>query len=114
MHVLPTDAERARQPFEGVGDRIFVAEWRVSGAKLVEHHPKRIEVGAAVDRIALYLLGTHVGRRADQRARRAGPGRVVVGLLGDAEIEHFRVARAVACGGEKDVRRFQIAVHDSV
>ena len=83
---------------------------------LVEHRAKAEDVGPAVDRAPLGLLGRHVRRRADRRALvgerdRPRGRRVVIWLeqLRDAEVEHFHVAGR----RDHDIGRLQIAMDDA-
>ena len=66
--------------------RRLARERHRSGQQLVEDDPRRVEIGALVDRGAARLLGREVLRRADDRAglghlARAGPGDAEVGDL---------------------------------
>ena len=75
---------RAQHPDDGVGDR--VADERAdAGEHLVEHAAERPDVGALVHRLAARLLGAHVGRRAEHRARPRRRRSVIVGDRGCSE-----------------------------
>ena len=75
---------------------------------LVEHHPQRVEVGPAVEGLALGLLGREVRGRAHHRP---DVGQVVAGAAGqrggDAEVGHLHLA-VVA---DDDVAELHVAVH---
>ena len=66
----------------------------------------------------LGLLGTHVGRRADELLERGEErlvGQASRRRLGDAEVDHLRASRRVAVvDGHEDVRRLDVAVNDSL
>ena len=68
----------------------------VPGERLVEDHADGEEVAAMIERLAEGLLGRHVVGRADDHAalrQRGGVfGDVAADLLGNAEVEHLRVA----------------------
>jgi hypothetical protein len=76
--------------------------------QLVQHDPEREQVGAAVHRGSLELLGRHVGGAADDHAG-AGELRDLVEATGDPEIgeQHPPV------GGQHHVGRLDVAVHDA-
>ena len=73
---------------------------------LVEHAPKRPNVGAVIDPRALGLLRAHVGnstqRRVELRQLRT------LGQQGQPEVQHGNVALVV----DDDVGGFDVAVHD--
>ena len=86
--------------------------------QLEEHDAERPDVGARVDvpRRA-HLLGRHVERRAEHRARSREPGHFAarsprIGLR-HAEVEHLDLRRAADGAREKQVLRLEIAVHDA-
>ncbi len=87
----------------GVGD-----EGHRAGHRLVEHERQRVDVGPAVDRLALGRLGRDVARRAHHGARRLGPGRLGQGP-GHAEVGHPHPALLV----EEEVGRLDVAVHQA-
>ena len=95
--------------------RRLATEGRVAGEQLVSEAPKRINVRPVVGaRIAGSLLGRHIGRRADPRARHSqrggGPGVIArrVHRLGDPEIGDDRRAPR-----QEDVFRLDVAVRDA-
>ena len=101
-------------------EHVLAGERAAPGDHLVEHAAEREHVGAVIDLFAFDLLGRHVtgrthhlaGYRAHHR-RRARVGAPAnsgkLGQLGDAEVEHL----AVTVGGNEDVGRLQIAMHDT-
>ena len=87
-------------------DRRLAVERDLAGQQLVEHDPGRVQVGAAVDRVALGLLGREVLDRADDRA---GLGHLRgLARAGDAEVGDLGLALAV----DDHVLRLDVAVHD--
>ena len=80
-------------------------EGRGAHQHLVEDHPQRIEIGAYISRVALRLLGTEIGGRADHR-----PGLGQVGGLipnpGYPEVGHLHRAVRV----EHDISRLDVSV----
>lgn len=87
-----------------------VAEGVPVGEKLVEEDAERPDVAGGRDPLAAELLGRRVARRQEPIG---GPGRVPVGPLGvedlrDPEVEELRHA----VGGDEDVPRLQVAVHE--
>jgi hypothetical protein len=82
-------------------------EQRPAGQRLPGDHAQREQIGAAIDRAAGQLLGRHVRELALHDAL-IGGGRRVVGL-GDAEVEQLDHA----VGGDEDVARRHVAVHDA-
>jgi hypothetical protein len=104
---------------QDVGHRLALEEL-AAGEHLPQHHAEGPDVGPAVSRLARGLLGRHVGRRAENQARRRGVaghgGRqrqarvAVIGLprLGEPEVQHLD--RAV--GTELNVGRLEVAVDD--
>jgi hypothetical protein len=93
-------------------DRRRARERRTPGERLEENRAEREHVGPAVGRVAGDLLGRHVVRCADDdaREREAGlAGRVEADRFArQAEVEQLHAARR-----EKDVRRFQVPVHEA-
>src|SRR5688572_11165418 len=77
---------------------------------LEEHAPQRPQIGAPVDVLPANLLGTHVGRRAEDQAGLAQQGAVRPALqrLRQAEVEDLDAALR----RDSDVRRLEIAVDD--
>ena len=121
-----TSVERARTIFGG-GD--FITDKRISresapshgeqaGDHLVGDDAERVDVGRAVDRLALDLLGRHVLRRAEAHAGARQRLELQLALelrqLGEAEVEHLDLPRAAlaAVTDEDHVLRLEIAVHD--
>ena len=86
------------------------AERGLAGQQGVEDRAQAVDVGGRGDRPATPagLLGRHVGRRAEDRARL---GDLDVGLdpLGQAEVGDVRMALVV----DQDVRRLEVAVEDA-
>jgi hypothetical protein len=91
------------------GDRGIAPERRASGEQLEQHHAGRIEVGARVDRLALGLLWREVRRRSEDRSGLRHRG----GRVGDgprnAEVHDLHLTG----GGDHDVARLDVAVHDA-
>ena len=77
------------------------------GDRLDEHEAERVDVGLAVHRLALGLLGRGVAGRAEHCALRLGPGRLGEGA-GQAEVGDAEAA-VVA---EEQVGRLDVAVHE--
>ena len=82
-------------------------EGRPAGERLVEDHPQRVEVGAAVDRPAARLLRRQVRRGAELHPRPGEGG--VAEHLGDAEVGQ---QQAVVLGAQEHVLRLDVAVDD--
>ncbi len=89
-----------------------------AGGHLVEHHADREDIRAVIDRLALELLGRHVGQRADDhadagRGRRHRLGCIAVGFraveLDKPEVENTHAA-VVA---DHHVPRLEVAVDDA-
>ena len=79
---------------------------------LVQDDAEGVEVGLLVHLEALGLLRRHVGERADDVARHRE--RVLAGQVGDAEVRQLRhPAPPRAAGGDDDVLRLDVAVHDA-
>ncbi len=100
---------------QDVGRRRTV-ERTPAGQHLIQHAAEGPEVRPAVQTRATRLLRAHVASGAHHgaaggRQRRDGccPGRLVLGFH-QSEIEHFRVA----AGGDLDVGRLEVAVHQAV
>ena len=103
-----------------VGDHLAL-EQRPSGQHLEQDDSERPDVGPLVDRLAARLLGSHVGRRAEQDARlgvvlsdrrgerRAARDALALPRLGEPEVEHLD--RAV--GPDADVGGLEVAVDDA-
>ena len=94
-----------RLPLENAGDHVgtgLAAKRRASGQHLVEHAPKRPDVGPLVDRSPARLLRAHVPRGAENRARErtAAHRQSLIGHaggFGDSTIENGRLK----CGQTK-------------
>ena len=67
-------AARARESRRACPRRVSPANGRAAGQHLVQHAAERPDVGALVDRLAARLLGAHVGRGAENHARRVVAG----------------------------------------
>ena len=89
--------------------RQLAREGRSAVQQLVEDGPDRVDVGAAVDRLAAHLLGRHVGRGADDAV---GPGQAagVDQQLGDPEVHHLDLAERA----DRDVVGLRVPVDDVV
>ncbi len=75
--------------------------------QFVQQYAEAVDVGRGRDRAALRLLGRGIaGREKADRTRQDLAA--VVDQLGDAEIEQF----GFAAGGDKNIRRFDIAMHN--
>ena len=90
------------------------------GEQLVEQDAERVDVAAHVEvaRVAVGLLGAHVGQGAGEGAAVLADGRrrrFAAGDAGDAEVEHLHRGRAVGRGRGQhhDVRRLEIQVDDA-
>ena len=104
---------------ERFGD-VLAFEGAFSGQHLVQHNPKRPDVGALVNGLAPGLLRGHVGRGAYDHPRRCaligqrgGVGVRCAGRghgLGEAEVEDLD--RAV--GADLDVRGLEITMNDAL
>ena len=84
-----------------------------AGEALVEHTAERVDVGAAVELLALDLLGRGVlgGPDEDPGLRQRARGTV----LRHAEVGEVDVRRLVAvAGGEQDVRRLDVPVDEAL
>ena len=71
-----------------------------------------VDVGPGVDLLGPDLLGRHVEGRADDDAVRARPPLIAAPQRGQAEVEDLDEVATVARGGDEDVLRLEIAVHD--
>ncbi len=86
-------------------------ERRHTDDHLVEDAAERIQIGAMIDRArSARLLGSHVARRAEQRAvDRLREAVALIGELGDAEVEQLRPI----AGEHEHVVGLEIAVVDA-
>ncbi len=106
-----------------------------AGEHLVEHGAQGVDIAACVDRLLLCLLGRQVVGRTADGARSGGRAGAQVEKLGHAEVEQLdgiviplgrdleadagpvgrtaNHAAASLAADEKNVRRFEIAVHDA-
>ncbi len=89
--------------------RGIAVDRRASGRREVGDCAERIEIASSVDRLAVGLLGTHVSRRTDDRARVAGAWTAVDAR--DAEVGHDRAAGVTL---EENVVGLDVAVDDCV
>ena len=99
---------RALRPRHHDLERGRAAEGNRAGGHLVEDHAEREDVGLRADRLALDLLGRHVERRADDRARLRHSR--LLGGLGQAEVGDVHVIGGV----DHDVLGLQVAVDDAL
>src|ERR1041384_3997914 len=97
--------------------RAGARERRTATYQLVQDTAKRIEIGAAIDGAgAATLLGRHVARRPEDRA---GPRdrviRTAAAMLGKPAIDQLDLLPGAGfpARDQKDVRRFEIAMHDA-
>ena len=81
------------------------------GQALVEHAAERVDVGAAVDRLALDLLRREVVDGAEERPA-AGEARDRRGVLGESEVAEIRVLAPPARPRVEDVRRLDVAMDE--
>ncbi len=85
----------------------FALERESPGEDFVEHHTEGVDVRAEVGRLALGLLGGHVGGSAEDDARGGDLGILHLRDSGDAEVHDLHVARL---GQDEHVLRFDVAV----
>ena len=98
-----------------LGDARRGREGQRAGAELVDDEAERVEIAARVDRLALALLGRHVRRRAEDRARARAEVRLrPVKRARDPEVEHLDVVALAVAIEQHDVLGLEIAVHDAV
>src|SRR5204863_9457430 len=90
---------------EADGDRVVAREWWAPGNEVVRERTERIHIGAGVDRLTAHLLGRHVVRRAQDRARRREP--IADGGGRETEIDELHCT-ALA---DEHVARFEIAMN---
>jgi hypothetical protein len=92
------------------GAGILVFERSSAGHQSIENGTDAVDIGPPVDRGGgSCLFGSHVRRRADDRA---GPGQpAAVAHLGDAEVENLHEEAFIRPAHEKEVRRLDIAMN---
>ena len=92
-------------------ERRFAPKRRMAGQHVIAGDAERVDVGAAVDRLALDLLGTHVQRRAHgDAALRQVQCRPIAGQAArQAEVGDLDLALA----RQQDVFRLDVAVDDA-
>jgi hypothetical protein len=93
-----------------VGDGVGDLEHGAPEQQPVEHRAQAVDVGAAIDAIHVphRLLGSHVGRRAEQRTVDRGPG---IPLVADQpEVHHVGLEDPLVGGLDEDVPRLQVPV----
>ena len=93
-------------------------EGRLAAEQFIEKDAERIDIAASIDVDATHLglLGTHVGRCADQHAARSKDGLVgqaATGGLGDAEVDDLGL-RFTFGHADQDVGRLEVAVDDTL
>ena len=98
---------RLRQVLHRDLDRRLARERHGAGEQLVEDDPRRVEVGALVDRGAARLLGREVLRRTHDRP---GLGHLARACAGDPEVGDLHPALAV----DEHVVRLDVPVDDPV
>jgi hypothetical protein len=101
-------------------DCVVVGEWRLTANHLEEDDAQGVEIRARVEGLALRLLGRHVPRRSEDRARLRLHGIELAGLvvehLGDAEVEDLENLAGFARRshfGEEQIVGLEIAVNDA-
>jgi hypothetical protein len=89
-------------------------ERRLAGQHLHRDAAERVQIRAAIGRVALGLLRRHVARIAEGHAE-AGRRRAAALLdqLGQPEVEQLDEVRLAAAHRQVDVARAQIAVHEA-
>ncbi len=98
-------------------EQFLLIERRAAREQFVEQHAQAVDVAARVNVQAGHhrLLGTHVGRCADELLE-GGEERLVgqpsLRGLGDAEVNHLGDGHAVV-DGDEDVRGLDVAVNDA-
>ena len=90
------------------GDGGVGRERHRAGDRLDEHEAERVDVGPAVDRLALGLLGRGVAGGAEHGALRLGPGRLGQ-RPGQAEVGDAQAALLA----EEQVGGLHVAVHEA-
>src|SRR6185295_7921167 len=92
-------------------NRFGGGEWQHPRQHLVERHPERVEVTAAVDRTvhASRLFGSHIGQRARDRLGRLRRLSLARKSRGNPEAGQPRLT---SCGVDQDVRGLDVFVDD--
>ena len=85
-------------------------ERRPAGDQVVEHGAERVDVGAAVERAAVELLGRHVGERADA----VDLGHVRAEVQHAAEVGDLDVGDGAVGEHREQVRRLDVAVDQAL
>lgn len=80
------------------GERLLLGG-TFADSHFIQHQPERISVSTRIDRAALELFGSHIGRCPDDHRRRAE--RFILGGSSKTKIEYFDAAF-----GNHDVARF--------
>jgi hypothetical protein len=91
------------------GELALALERHPPGQRLVEHAGQRVDVGAAIDLLALDLLRRDVGDRAHEGLL-SGQAARARGVLGQPEVRQVRVVVAA----DQDVGRLDVAVDQPV
>src|SRR5262245_12703079 len=87
-------ADHSAHAIEPGVEQLLLIEWSAAGEQFVEQHSKTVNVTADINvqPAHLRLLGTHVGRGADELLK-LGINRFVckvsLGCFRDAEVNHF-------------------------
>ena len=111
-------ADRAPHFVQPGAQQLLPIEWRFAGQQFVKQDAEAVNVAAGVNvhTAHLRLLGTGVGRRADERmeVREQGFfGQSLAGGLGNAEVNHLGYRRAVV-DRDENVGGFDVAVDDAL
>ena len=87
-------------------ERCFGLERRHARQHVVKRHPQRVQVAPMVQRVALRLFGTHIGRRAhrDPGLRQVDPIRVQIAA--EPEVGHLDLTFA----GQQQILGFDVAM----
>ena len=109
-----TSARRIGGDASGDGLSSAAAERKLAAQALEEGRAERPDIGALVDVVgAASLFGRHVRGRTEHgviAGERLGARR---DLLGDSEIEDLHPEPAAVAGGQKEVRRLDVAMNDA-
>jgi hypothetical protein len=97
------------------GDLAVALERKLPGEALIEDAAERVDVGPAVERAALDLLGGRVVEGSDEMPGAREP-RARCRVLRDAEVGQIDVVGAVGVdpGGDDDVARLDVAMDQSL